>query len=54
MRNNTELIIDELTKNLFDTERWPHYRLMFNHMNKIINNINKKDKIALIRKMLHL
>ncbi len=50
MRNNTKLIIDELTKNLFDTERWPHYRLMFNHMNKIIRNINKKDKIGLLER----
>jgi len=50
MSNNRELIIDELTKNLFDIERWPHYQLMFNHMNKIINNINKQDEIALLER----
>ena len=50
MRNNRELIIDELTKNLFDTERWPHYRLLFNHMNKIINEIKTQDKVALLER----
>tara|TARA_B100000212_G_C27330133_1_gene514211 strand:+ start:204 stop:1001 length:798 start_codon:yes stop_codon:yes gene_type:complete len=50
MKNHREEIINELTKNLFDVERWPHYKLMFSHLNKIINNIKKSEKVAILER----
>ena len=50
MKNIRELIINELSENLFDLERWPHYRLMFSHLNEVINTIKKKDKVAILER----
>ncbi len=50
MKNNRLNIINELKEKLFDVYRWPHYELMFDHMDKIIQKINQEDKIAIIER----
>ena len=50
MQEERQTIIEELTKNLYDLEKWPHYSLLFEDIVKVIETINQKDKIALLER----
>tara|TARA_Y100000589_G_scaffold266222_1_gene257377 strand:+ start:329 stop:1126 length:798 start_codon:yes stop_codon:yes gene_type:complete len=50
MKNSRELIINELSEKLFDIKRWPHYKLMFNHLNNLLTEINDKDNLAILER----
>ena len=50
MNNSKKEIIEELTKNLFDTKRWPHYQLMFDHLDQITNKINDSQRLAILER----
>ena len=43
-------IIKELKKNLFYIDRWPHYQLLFDHLEKVIEKLDSKSKIAILER----
>ena len=50
MSNSRKLIIEELENKLFDIDKWPHYQLMFEHLDTIINQISSNEKSAMIER----
>ena len=50
VENNRKKIIQELTENLFDIKRWPHYQLMFDHLDSIIEKIQDDGKFAILER----
>ena len=50
MIESRKLIIEELKSKLFDTTRWPHYQLMFDHLDKVIDGIGKEEKSAILER----
>ena len=49
MKNNN-LLIKELSERLFYTNKWPHYKVMFNHLDNIISKIDEKARIAILER----
>ncbi len=50
MENNKLKIVQELKEKLFEIERWPHYQIMFDGLDKVIKGINKEDNLALLER----
>jgi len=50
MDEQRQEIIDELTKNLYDLKRWPHYQLLFEDINQVIKKITIKDRVAILER----
>lgn len=50
MKEEQKLIINELTQNLYDLTKWPHYELLFNDIIKVIKNINASNRSALLER----
>ncbi len=50
MKENKSLLVKELKEKLFNTEKWPHYNLLFDHITKIIDSIDPDCNTALIER----
>ena len=50
MQDNRFKIINELKEKIFDIDRWPHYQIMFDGMDKVIKKINNENQLALLER----